>query len=571
MTHAVLAPDRARIVDRAVDDLVRGEARWAACGLAKRRELLEQVHAATAAQAAPWVRAACAYKRLPEGSELVGEEWMSGPYPVLMSVAALAATVHALEAGRSPADGFTARRAPGGRVAVRVLPHGVYDRLLLSGFTAEVWLPPGVDEETVRASAGLALRRPADTAGVGVVLGAGNITSIPILDVLYELYANNRVVVLKLNPVTDGLREVFEHVLAPLIDVGAVRVLTGGADVGSYLVHHPKVDHVHMTGSAATHDAIVFGTGPEGAARKKAGTPLLHKPVTSELGGVSPTIVLPGDWSEADLRFQAEHIATQRLHNGGYNCVASQVVILPADWRLKGRFLAHLRAALSDAPPRPAYYPGSDERVAQACASYGDAERISGGRVLIRDLDPADPGPAVSSEYFAPVLAVMELPGDLGRFLDAAVRTANEKLTGTLGANLIAHPRTIAALGPALDAAIAELRYGTTALNAWTGVGYLTATATWGAYPGHTLDDVQSGIGVVHNALLLDNPERTVVRGPFRPAPRSLLHGKMTTSPKPPWFVTHRTAATTGRRLTDFAAAPRWSALPAIFASALRG
>ncbi|MYX43620.1 aldehyde dehydrogenase, partial [Streptomyces sp. SID89] len=295
------------------------------------------------------------------------------------------------------------------------------------------------------------------------------------------------------------------------------------------------------------------------------------KPVTSELGGVSPTIVLPGDWSEADLRFQAEHIATQRLHNGGYNCVASQVVILPADWRLKGRFLAHLRAVLSDAPPRPAYYPGSDERVAQACASYGDAERISGGRVLIRDLDPADPGPAVSSEYFAPVLAVMELPGDLGRFLDTAVRTANEKLTGTLGANLIAHPRTIAALGPALDAAIAELRYGTTALNAWTGVGYLTATATWGAYPGHTLDDVQSGIGVVHNALLLDNPERTVVRGPFRPAPRSLLHGKMTTSPKPPWFVTHRTAATTGRRLTDFAAAPRWSALPAIFASALRG
>ncbi|WP_281261924.1 aldehyde dehydrogenase family protein [Streptomyces rishiriensis] len=36
-----------------------------------------------------------------------------------------------------------------------------------------------------------------------------------------------------------------------------VRVLTGGADVGTYLVHHPKVRHVHMTGSAATHDAIV--------------------------------------------------------------------------------------------------------------------------------------------------------------------------------------------------------------------------------------------------------------------------------------------------------------------------
>jgi len=62
---------------------------------------------------------------------------------------------------------------------------------------------------------------------------------------------------------------------------------------------------------------------------------------------VSPTIVLPGRWSEADLRFQAEHIATQRLHNGGYNCVASQVVVVGSDWPQKDRFLAHLRAALT--------------------------------------------------------------------------------------------------------------------------------------------------------------------------------------------------------------------------------
>ncbi|WP_256341197.1 hypothetical protein [Streptomyces sp. TLI_105] len=106
---------------------------------------------------------------------------------------------------------------------------------------------------------------------------------------------------------------------------------------------------------------------------------------------------------------------------------------------------------------------------------------------------------------------------------------------------------------------------------AWTGVGHLTTTATWGAYPSHTLDDVQSGIDVVHNALLLDGPGRTVVRGPFRPSPRSVVHREMVMSPKPPWFVTNRTADTTGRLLTDFAATPRWSALPRIFASAPRG
>ncbi|MFB7161081.1 aldehyde dehydrogenase family protein [Streptomyces sp. NPDC056242] len=223
---------------------------------------------------------------LPGDSPLVGEQWIIGPYPVLTSAGALAASIEALEQGRSPVDGFSVGRAPGGRAAVRVLPHSFWDQLLLYRFSAEVWMPPGVTEEAVRGRAGLGLRRPADTGGVGVVLGAGNVTSIPILDVLYALYANNRVVALKLNPVTDGLLDVFSRVLAPLVDLGVVRILTGGADVGTYLVHHPKVGHVHMTGSAATHGTIIFGTGTEGTARKKAGTPQLDKPVTSELGGV---------------------------------------------------------------------------------------------------------------------------------------------------------------------------------------------------------------------------------------------------------------------------------------------
>jgi len=227
-----------------------------------------------------------------------------------------------------------------------------------------------------------------------------------------------------------------------------------------------------------------------------------------------------------------------------------------------------LRGVLASAPARPAYYPGSDDRVASAVAAYSGAETI-GGRVLIPD---AGSGPdALTTEYFAPVLGVLELPGTGRPFLDAAVRMANEQFAGTLGANLIADPRTIAALGPALDSAIADLRYGTVAVNAWTGVGFLTPTATWGAYPGHTLAEVGSGIGSVHNALLLDQTERTVVRGPFRPAPRSVVHGELSFTPRPPWFVTAKTAATTGRLLASFAARPRWSALPGIFASAIRG
>ncbi|GAA1981164.1 aldehyde dehydrogenase family protein [Catenulispora subtropica] len=573
MSTATLPAAEAATIDQALTELVSGARAWKACGLAQRRDLIQKIHAATAANAEAWVTAASTYKQLPDGSQLRGEEWTSGPYAVLTATAVLAQSIAALEAGRSPVDGYRFGKAPGGRTTVKILPHGVYDRLLLSGFTAEVWMPPGVTEATVREQAGLALRDPAGPGGVGVVLGAGNITSIPVLDVLYELYANNRVALLKLNPVTDVLFDVFSKVLAPLIEPGLVRIVRGGADVGTYLVRHDLVDHVHMTGSALTHDAIVWGTGAEGAARKAAGTPLLTKPITSELGGVSPTIVVPGRWSDADLRFQAEHVATQKLHNGGYNCIASQIVVVGSDWPQKDAFLKYLRDALAKAPARPAYYPGSDHRVAQACEAYPDAERIR-SRVLISV--PGDPGdtasePALTTEYFGPVLGVMELPGDARTFLATAVRTANDRLTGTLGANVIADPRTISALGAAFDQAIADLRYGTVTINAWTGVGYLTAAATWGAFPGHTLDDVQSGIGVVHNAVLLASPERTVLRGPFRPAPRALLHGEPSLSPKPPWFVSNKTAATTGRRLVGFAARPRWSALPGVFISALRG
>jgi aldehyde dehydrogenase (NAD(P)+) len=125
-------------------------------------------------------------------------------------------------------------------------------------------------------------------------------------------------------------------------------------------------------------------------------------------------------------------------------------------------------------------------------------------------------------------------------------------------------------LGEGFRTAVAALEYGTIAINCWSAFGFLTATASWGAAPGHTVDDVQSGIGVVHNALLIQAPERSVVQGPFRPFPRSVAHGELALFPKPPWFVTARSAATTGRLLTSFAASPAWRRLPGIFAAAFR-
>jgi hypothetical protein len=75
---------------------------------------------------------------------------------------------------------------------------------------------------------------------------------------------------------------------------------------------------------------------------------------------------------------------------------------------------------------------------------------------------------------------------------------------------------------------------------------------TWGAFPGGTLQDVGSGIGVVHNALLLAGVERSVGRGPFRPFPRSLRGGTFSVLPKPPWFVSSRTNTEVSEGFTRF-------------------
>lgn len=555
------------MVDQALDDLAEGEKAWAATPLARRRQILDDVQQLAVRHGAEWVEAAIGIKQLNPQSPLVGEEWISGPYPLAAGAAALSASLAKLDAGQSPLNGADFGTTAG-RTTVKVLPLNIFDKLLLSGFSAEVWLQPGVSRDEALRTAGLAQRDPGKTNGIGAVLGAGNITSIAPLDTVYELIANNRVVALKLNPVTDPLLPVLTKVLAPLIALGAVRILTGGADVGTYLVQHDAVDHVHMTGSALTHDAIVFGVGEEGARRKAAGQPILRKDITSELGGVSPTIVVPGKWSRADIEFQANHIATQRLHNNGYNCVASQVVVLSSKWAQRDEFVAALTKAIAAAPNRAAYYPGSDSRVASAEATYPQAQRL-GDRVLV--VDPEDRTALLNTEYFSPVYGVIDLDSDGVEFVREATRLANEDFVGTLGVNIVAAPATIKALGKVFDAMIESLHYGTVAVNAWTGVGYLTPHATWGAFPGHTLADVQSGIGVVHNGFLLEKPERTVVRGPFRPSPRSLIGGELSISPKPPWFVNNRTAATTGRLLTAFTGKPSWAKLPAIFVSALRG
>lgn len=567
-------------LNHAISALGAGIHSWTGMSLSQRARLLELTQQSIAFNVNRWTRTASDIKGLNSNSQLVGEEWMSGPYATLSGFSTVAKTLRLLAEGRSPVDELKTAKTIGGRLTWKVLPTSLLETVLFHGFSAQVWTLPGVPADKIRSAAGLGARQRGTSGGISLVLGAGNITSIGPLDVLTELVAHNRASVLKINPSLAPLLSVYRESLAPLIDANLLRIVQGGAEVGKYLSDHPEITNVHITGSITTHDRIVWGDDSE-----RTGAPALAKPITSELGGVSPVIVVPGNWSAADLKFQAENVATMRLHNAGHNCIAAQTVIIDAGWNQREEFLRELRTALEHIDHRPPWYADSDHKLRQAVADHENVDTFSQGQRILVTIDSHEHAEVESTEYFAPVLGIKtisvgpppaendvvhdssEHPTD---FLRKAVDYANDRLAGTLGANVIIAPNTRKTMGSQFDAEIERLHYGSIGINVWTGLGFLTSTATWGAFPGHTLDNAQSGIGVVHNGFLIPHTERTVITGPFRPFPRSVLGGEFSLFPKPPWFVTARSAARTGRALTEFASRPSWSKLPGIFFHAFR-
>lgn len=574
MTGTKTTNDAAPGVDGALVELAEHKQRWARLPIRDKITYLAEVRGLVLRHADEWAAVGAAFKGFDADHPSVGgEEWLGGPYPTASWISDAIATLEAVRTGADPLAGLPVHTRPGGQVVLRVMPGSVYDRLLLSGYDLDVWMEPGVTEASLRAGVASFYQQPDPPGRVTAVLGAGNVSAIPVLDVLYAMFVHGDVVALKLNPVSDAYGPVFEKFFAPLVRDGYLRLVYGGGDVGERLVRSDLVEAVHITGSARTFDAIVWGTGPNADERKRRGTPLLTKPISSELGGVGPTIVVPGRWSKADIEFQAQHVATQKLHSSGHTCVASQVLVLPAAWPQREQFVDAVRRALAQAPHRRPFYPGTHEKV-QAFVDAHGARRLDGGQqvALLEDVDPASEHPAFTEEFFGPMYVTTSLPGDdPEEFLSTAVDFANERLMGNLGANLIVDPATEGTHRGAIDQAVADLRYGCIGINAWAGVVFLTSRAAWGAYAGNSADDIRSGSGVVHNSLMLDRPQKNVLRAPFRPFPRSVRHGAMTMAVKPPWFLENQTSASTARQFTHFAADPTPSRLPSLFASALRG
>ena len=552
-----IPPSSTETLESALNALESAKNDWIKVDVKTRTSLLQRLLDDTYQEAEAWVASACKGKGVERGSSAEGEEWIGAYMPVLRNIRLLR---DALAVGGKP-------RFPGiskndfNQHVVQIFPRDLKEKLMFSGFSAEIWIEP--DHEPTQ---GQTYVNPPEHGKLALILGAGNQSSIGPMDCLYKLFVENQVCLLKMNPVNEVVGPNIEKAFKSLIESNWLRVVYGGADTGKFLCQHAKVDTIHITGSDKTHDAIVWGAGEKQSSNKASGKKENEKPITSELGCVTPIIVAPGKWKEKELEFQARHIASMVTHNASFNCNAGKLVVLPTGWAQGESLKSKIIDQLKQIPSRGAYYPGAHERYQAFVDKYPDA--IPCGEVKEGTLPwtvlpnvPATSGEyALGTEAFCGILAFTEISGDnAATFLANAVTFCNEKVWGTLSSHIFIDPRTEKSNQKALKTAIANLKYGAIAINCWTGVNYGMAAPSWGAFPGHSLDNIESGIGSVHNTYLIDHPEKSIVRAPF------LI------SPTPAWFADNKNTIALGKKLVEFEHKPTWMRLVGVAMAALKG
>jgi aldehyde dehydrogenase (NAD(P)+) len=561
---ASAAPSAPAALDRAVEELRARATQLARLAPADKAALLRQCIPRLLDVAPAWVAAAVAAKSLPADS---AEEWLAGPLPVIRLARLLAEALDAIAVRGRPPIGQRMRTRADGRLEIDVFPAGALDKIMFAGFRGSVLMQEGIDREAVVRLQAPFYQQSDPKGGVSLILGAGNVASIPPMDVFSKMFVEGFVCLLKMNPVNEWAGPYIERALEPLVTRGYLRVVYGGADVGQHLTYHAGIDDVHITGSDKTHDLIVWGPpGAERDRRMASDDPLLKVPISSELGNVSPVAIVPYTYSDDDLDFQARNVVSMVANNASFNCNAAKMIITGKGWPQRDAFFQKVASLLDGLPTRKAYYPGAFDRYEQLTSGRERVEKhgvdgtTSGQRhlpwTIIRGVDAgAKTDPLFHTEPFCSILSETSVGGaDPVEFLSTATQFMNDTLWGTLNACIVIHPdlEKDATVGAALDRAIAELRYGTVAINHWPAVGYALGSLPWGGHPSATLKNIQSGLGWVHNAPMLGGIDKAIVRGNLR------------VRPAPVWFYDNKKAVGMGPKLLEMEASPGWRKLPGL-------
>lgn len=241
--------------------------------------------------------------------------------------------------------------------------------------------------------------------GVVLVIGAWNYPLQGVLAPLVSVLAAGNAAIVKPSELAPATAAVLAEHLPHLLDRDAVQVVTGGADVTTELLAE-RFDHICYTGGGGVGRIVMTA-----AARHLT-------PVTLELGGKSPVIVLP----DADLEATARRVAWGKWINAGQTCLAPDYVLLGA--QQVERFVPALERAVramygADARQSPDYGRIVNERHAQRLAGYlADGDVLFGGQVDAAQRYVAPTAlavtdterPVMREEVFGPILPLVTVP-----------------------------------------------------------------------------------------------------------------------------------------------------------------
>ena len=167
-----------------------------------------------------------------------------------------------------------------------------------------------------------------DAVGVIASIAPWNYPLIMMAWKLCPAIAGGNTVVFKPSEQTPLTALKLAHILADILPEGVVSVITGrGQTVGSYLINHPGVDMISLTGDVATGKKML-----DAAAKTVKRTHL-------ELGGKAPVVV----FDDADLGAVVDGLRAFSFYNAGQDCTAACRVY--AGRKIYDRLVADLSTA----------------------------------------------------------------------------------------------------------------------------------------------------------------------------------------------------------------------------------
>jgi aldehyde dehydrogenase (NAD+) len=240
-----------------------------------------------------------------------------------------------------------------------------------------------------------------DPIGVVLVIGPWNYPFFLCMSPVVAAVAAGNGAVIKPSELAPATSELIARLVPQYLDPEAVRVVEGAADVTQDLLSQ-GFDHALFTGGTEIGRKIMAAAAPT------------LTPVTLELGGKSPVLVLP----DADLDVTARRIAWTKLLNSGQTCIAPDYVL--ADRAIARELtekivatIAKFRADQTNASLRIVNERQFDRLVSLLATTSGTV--VTGGgsdrATLSIDptviVDPAPDDPVMADEIFGPILPII--------------------------------------------------------------------------------------------------------------------------------------------------------------------